>query len=343
MTQRIAICLISALVAGMAAAEDRLPAVPTDVVADAENSSQEPPVTPVAEESESEEPLVEAEASEDLDPDDLAEGETDQNTVAVQPGVNEIIPISRGHLNRIVTPYREPVIRTTSEAETTTEGGVIYVATSSESPTTMFVSEKGQQDQAISLTLVPKSRPPVEWRLEWEGAGQRRVGAHATSDLPTGKQQEYVTRIRNVMRALAKRKTPQGFSEAPWPRGIPFDCDARLAGSADASNDEGNSEDDSEDDKEPGEETRNPWRLDISQGIHYQGRDLEVYVTRLVNEGDQTKEFEEQTCAGPGVAAVAAWPRVLLAPGEATELFVVIHNQARQQQDRGDRRQPLAY
>lgn len=49
------------------------------------------------------------------------------------PGVNELIPVALGHLNRIVTPFESPQVRTTSDAQTQIKGNVVYVATDKES------------------------------------------------------------------------------------------------------------------------------------------------------------------------------------------------------------------
>jgi conjugal transfer pilus assembly protein TraK len=39
----------------------------------------------------------------------------------VTPGINELIPIAVGHLNRLVTPFDNPVVTTTSQATTSTK------------------------------------------------------------------------------------------------------------------------------------------------------------------------------------------------------------------------------
>ena len=47
-------------------------------------------------------------------------------TLLMTPGVNELIPVALGHLNRIVTPFESPQVRTTSDAQTQIKGNVVY-------------------------------------------------------------------------------------------------------------------------------------------------------------------------------------------------------------------------
>ena len=58
--------------------------------------------------------------------------------IQVAPGVNEIIPVAVGHLNRIVTPFDKPHVRTVSQATTQIEGNVLYVATPDEIPVALL-------------------------------------------------------------------------------------------------------------------------------------------------------------------------------------------------------------
>ena len=50
--------------------------------------------------------------------------------IQIKPGINELMPIAVGHLNRLVTPFDNPVVTTTSQATTSTKGKIVYVATS---------------------------------------------------------------------------------------------------------------------------------------------------------------------------------------------------------------------
>lgn len=83
-------------------------------------------------------------------------------TLLMTPGVNELIPVALGHLNRIVTPFESPQVRTTSDAQTQIKGNVVYVATDKESPVSLYITPPGQEASALSVTLVPRRIPPRE-------------------------------------------------------------------------------------------------------------------------------------------------------------------------------------
>ena len=83
----------------------------------------------------------------------------------VTPGINELIPIAVGHLNRLVTPFDNPVVTTTSQATTSTHGKIVYVATADETPVTLYITPGDNQDIALSLTLIPKRIPAREIHL----------------------------------------------------------------------------------------------------------------------------------------------------------------------------------
>jgi len=64
------------------------------------------------------------------------------------------------HLNRIVTPFAAPQVRTVSQATTQVDGNAIYVATATEEPVGLFITEAGDSATALSLTLAPRHIPP---------------------------------------------------------------------------------------------------------------------------------------------------------------------------------------
>ncbi len=111
-----------------------------------------------------------------------------------EAGVNQIIPIAVGHPNRIVTPFSNPEIVSTSLTGATDNGqcgevcikeNVVYVATDKQYPVTMFITEKGSEAQALSLTMVPRRIPPREVFLKLDG-GVGITGAFANTKAETG-------------------------------------------------------------------------------------------------------------------------------------------------------------
>ena len=62
-------------------------------------------------------------------------------TITVSPGTTAIVEVAIDHLNRIVTPFAAPQVRTVSQATTQVDGNAIYVATATEEPVGLFISE----------------------------------------------------------------------------------------------------------------------------------------------------------------------------------------------------------
>ncbi|MDV5598775.1 hypothetical protein QM084_26625 [Klebsiella pneumoniae] len=95
--------------------------------------------------------------------------------------------------NRIVTPFSNPEIVSTSLTGATDNGqcgevcikeNVVYVATDKQYPVTMFITEKGSEAQALSLTMVPRRIPPREVFLKLDG-GVGITGAFANTKAET--------------------------------------------------------------------------------------------------------------------------------------------------------------
>jgi len=60
-------------------------------------------------------------------------------TLVVTPGTTAIVEVAIDHLNRIVTPFAAPRVRTVSQATTQVEGNAVYVATASEDPVSLYI------------------------------------------------------------------------------------------------------------------------------------------------------------------------------------------------------------
>lgn len=215
--------------------------------------------------------------------------------ITIRPGVNEVIPISVGHPNRVVTPFSNPVIRTTSNASFDVEGGTFYVTSSDEGrPVTAFITEKGNTDVALSVTFVPKRIPPVEVKLrvdEQEYPGWRGTNAVAKR---WEESHPYLTTIRDILRTVATGSMPQGYT---------------LHNSVAMSEFYGC--------EQPG------LSFNFTNGQSVEGHQLRVVVGVVENTSDQVIEFREPACSGPKVKAVTSWPLTLLNPGDRSEVFVV--------------------
>ena len=221
----------------------------------------------------------------------------------VTPGINELIPIAVGHLNRLVTPFDNPVVTTTSQATTSSKGKIVYVATADETPVTLYITPGDNQDIALSLTLIPKRIPAREIHLSldkdtYQVLTKLQQQTTATADKPADKEQDYITTLKKLFRDLGLQKTPPGFS-------------LREPGHAESIHCQQD-------------------RVQIRTGQLLEGQDLVILVGVVRNTGATSIEFDERACAThkDEVLAVAAWPKVVLGPGEATELYVAIRRSA---------------
>lgn len=214
----------------------------------------------------------------------------DRSKVPMEPGVNEIIQVAVNHLNRIVTPYPEPKITTSSPATTEIRDNVIYIGTTQESPLTLFITEKGSEEQALSLTLIPRKIPPREIFLQLkEGTSNIRYTKRAEK---WEQSQPYVATIEQLFRTLALGQLPPGYSFEDDPNGELPAC--RQTGLA----------------------------FDFQSGQTVMGHNLIVHIGIAKNTSPHAIEFIENTCGDWDVAAVSAFPRNVLNPGERTEIYV---------------------
>lgn len=215
----------------------------------------------------------------------------------VVPGINELVPVAIGHLNRLVTPFDQPRVRTTSDAQTQVQGNVVYVATDQEVPVSLYITPADQEAPALSLTLVPKRIPPREVTLQLDAAANpppvlvnRRAAAWESS-------QPYVDSLRALLRTLALNQLPQGY-------------DLRRLRPGEA-----------------GEYCRQAGvRFDFSDGQLLNGHYFSVLVGRAFAMADAPVALAETGCRAAHLAAVAFWPRTVLAVAEATEVMLVLRN-----------------
>lgn len=222
--------------------------------------------------------------------------------IQVKLGINELMPIALGHLNRLVTPFDNPVVTTTSQATTSTKGKIVYIATADETPVTLYITPGDNQDIALSLTLIPKHIPAREIHLTLDNDSYKvlsKLQQQSTVNAKTAAQeQEYITQIKKLFRALGLQKSPAGFSLREPTAAELIQC------------------------------RHDP--LQITTGQILESQDMLLLVGIARNTGISSIEFNERWCATTqaDVLAVAAWPKVVLHPGETTELYVAVRRSA---------------
>lgn len=217
----------------------------------------------------------------------------DSSVLIMEPGVNQIVPVAIGHLNRIVTPFDKPAVNTTSDASTKVEKNVVYVSTAGEMPVTMFLTEDGDESRALSLTLVPQKIPPRELFLRMPEHLQYVSSASNSRAQSWESSQPYIETIRSLFRHIALGEVPQGYTMSRMSSAVrPPAC--QMPGVS----------------------------FDFSKGQLLNGHSLSVVIGVARNTGGGTVEISEASCGEWDIAAVAAWPKNVLSAGEATEIYI---------------------
>jgi len=215
--------------------------------------------------------------------------------IQIKPGTNEIVTVSKGLMNRIVVPFPTPEVHTVNQSVVQVRGNVIYVATRTKSPIGLFITDKEDQSLAISLTLVPRDIPPREIRLKMNR------GISTWSGNPMARKWEesgdYTSQIKKLLRSIALQEKPPGYALTK----ISSEDQKRFACEI------------------PG--------LDMTISQSMEGHHFRVGILTAVNTSKETIEINEPDCHRQGVVAVAAWPTVVLRPGEASELYIVRRNE----------------
>jgi len=232
-------------------------------------------------------------------------------TVTVAPGANAILELAIDHLNRIVTPFERPSVRTVSEVSTEVEGNVVYVATASETPATLYISASDAARTTVALTLAPRRVPPREIRLTVPGyqAGQANSATKPAPEPESGSavaevavsparwQQPlpFLQTLTGAFRVLALGEDPEGFRRRSSRLGERLRCAA------------------------PG--------LRASDLKVYDGEPVRIITATLRYTGKDTLAVDEGACRPGGearIAAQAAWPRTRLARGQETRLLLAV-------------------
>ncbi|MFC0180964.1 hypothetical protein [Thorsellia kenyensis] len=140
--------------------------------------------------------------------------------IQIEEGVNHLIPIAVNHLNRFITPFKNPQVKTSSTVPIEVDGPVIYVLTEQAGPISLFISEKDDPLYAMSLTLISKRIPPREVTLisnfnrdkitqelmstlyDFEDSFKQNHREHMSSR---------TNEIKEIMRSIFNKKIPNGF------------------------------------------------------------------------------------------------------------------------------------
>lgn len=216
--------------------------------------------------------------------------------LSVKPGVPVVFNIARQHLNRIITPYASPFVKTTTEGTTATvEGRIVYVASNNPGPVSLFIGDDSDPVNAIAVTVVPRDIPAVQVTLKVEGYEPSVARPVNPVDAERFElSQPFLQTIRELFRALALGEVPSGYGMSPIRGAHPMMPDCPMTG------------------------------LQIRPMQEVAGSQMLVLVAKARNVGGVPVSLNEEMCASDHVVAVAAWPRRELLPGQATEVFIAL-------------------
>jgi conjugal transfer pilus assembly protein TraK len=232
-------------------------------------------------------------------------------TVTVAPGANAILELAIDHLNRIVTPFERPSVRTVSDVSTEVEGNVVYVATASEAPATLYISASDAARTTVALTLAPRRVPPREIRLTVPGyqTGQANPATKPVPETESGSavaevavsparwQQPlpYLQTLTSAFRTLALGEDPEGFRKRSPRFGERLRCAATGLRASDV-------------------------RI-------YEGEHVRFITATLRATGKDALAIDQGSCRPGGkarIAAQASWPRTRLERGQETRLLLAL-------------------
>jgi len=218
--------------------------------------------------------------------------------VQVLPGVNVVIPVAVGQLNRLVTPFASPAVRTLNQEGlvSDTQANVVYVKPAEvDVPITLYIREEGDENLVISVTLWPQKRPARQVTFSFLPGAMPLMFRQPTAER-WERSLAYAEVITEAFGLVAAGQIPPGYRMASLSESDTVEVSCRQAGLV--------------------------FRFATGQQLH--GGALDIIVGTVTNLSTEPIEFNERSCAGWSVAAVASWPLVLLDPGEGAELYVAI-------------------
>lgn len=223
-----------------------------------------------------------------------------EHIIESKDGTNIFLPIASGFTNRIVTPFTEPEIISTSltiadengTGEIYVRSNVIYVSTVKDYPLSMFITQKGSETHAISLTLLPKKIPPREVVISVPEIKPSKLRTQISQ--ATGETSEYILSIKKALRSVATNEVPQGYGQQKIMQGLATpECLSEK------------------------------FKVSFKNGQILTGTTSDIYIGHITNITNEKQNIDEKICAGRDVLAIATWPAYVLDPSASTEIFVV--------------------
>ena len=211
----------------------------------------------------------------------------------ISPGQQQPVTLSRLHLNRIVTPFPAPQIRTIDQADIRIEGSVIYLSSQQEEPFVVYITPHDSEVHALSLLVTPLDVPPKEIQLTLSKQWLQKLNRNREVAKRFEEAGDYQHTITEVLSTLVKGQIPEGYDLGKVHKTNFQPCQ------------------------------QDGLMFDFSKGQHVQGHHFNVLVGTARNTTEKPVTFKEPNCHSQNVAAVSMWPKNTLYPGQRRELFIL--------------------
>ena len=213
----------------------------------------------------------------------------------VSPGQQQPVTLSRLHLNRIVTPFAAPQVRTIDQADIRIEGSVIYLSSQQEQPFVVYITPHDSEAHALSLLVTPLDVPPREIQLSLSKQWQQKINHNKEVAKRFEEASDYQQAITEVLSTLVKGQVPEGYELSVFHKPDIQHCQ------------------------------QDGLAFDFSKGQQVQGHHFSILVGTARNITEKPVTFNEPGCQGSHTAAVAMWPKNTLYPGQRRELFLLLN------------------
>ncbi|NNH79202.1 hypothetical protein HLH17_16415 [Acinetobacter sp. ANC 5380] len=211
-----------------------------------------------------------------------------QQTVTIGNDDTHVVAVSASSMNRISTPFLNPIVLLNSGATSKVVGTDVYVIMQSDQPVGIFIREDdnlANNSPVASLTMVPKAIPQQNISVILDGNARGRLTS------PNKKvSSDYVEFIGNTMAAIEKKQLPDGFSRS--------NVDGKVVARVGA--------------------------VTLKPKAIYSGVELNAYVYTAKNVSGQYVELSEPSFWHQGVRAIAfADGKIKLPPNGTTEITIL--------------------
>lgn len=208
-------------------------------------------------------------------------------------GVNEIVRLSSRLPNRIATPFAKPVVvgDLPDDDSQRVVGSDVYLTPQGEQPLGVFIVDKENTSQAVSLTIIPAGEIPGQnLIIKLEDLRTVKPLAPNTEEehaIVRPRSSDYVGNVREIMSQAVRGKI-RGFAVVPIEGGM-----AKMGS------------------------------IEVTPEYAFTGSTVDVYRYSIMNAGSEVVDLAETAFYRKGVKAVSFFPKLSLAPRESGYVFLL--------------------